>query len=49
MSLDGATLIKDRSMCEELCRKRAYLEKLIIGRDVDVDRCVKRCIGFAAR
>lgn len=41
--------IKTRSMCEELCRKRAYLERLLLGRDIDVDRCVKRCIGFAAR
>jgi hypothetical protein len=36
-------------MCEELCRKRAYLERLLVERDIDVDRCVKRCMDFAAR
>jgi hypothetical protein len=47
MSLDGATLIKDRSMCEELCRKRAYLEKLLADREINLERCVKICTAMA--
>jgi len=29
--------------CRELCEKRAYMEKMIADRDLDVEKCVKIC------
>jgi hypothetical protein len=35
--------VKRREMCRELCSRRAYLEKLLLGRDIDIEKCVKMC------
>jgi hypothetical protein len=37
--------VKRREMCWELCSRRAYLEKLLLGKDIDIEKCVKMCIG----
>ena len=29
--------------CRELCEKRAYMEKMIADRDLDVEKCIKIC------
>jgi hypothetical protein len=29
--------------CEELCRKRVYLEKLLTSRETSYERCVEIC------
>jgi hypothetical protein len=33
--------------CEELCRKRVYLEKILRGTETDYDRCVEICRAVA--
>jgi len=35
-----------KSKCEELCRKRIELEKLLGLRPTDLDRCVMICRAF---
>jgi len=42
--MDMATLrIPDESGCEELCRKRVYLEKMLRGTETDYERCLEIC------
>jgi len=36
-----------KSECEELCRKRVELEKLLGLRPADFERCVKICRAFS--
>jgi hypothetical protein len=36
-----------RDECRKLCEKRAWLEKTLACRDVDVEKCVRICTAFA--
>jgi hypothetical protein len=35
--------VKRREMCRELCSRRAQLERLLLGRDIDIEKCIKIC------
>lgn len=37
-----------RGECEELCRKRGELERLLGVKEVDFDKCVRICRAFAS-
>jgi len=38
-----------RDECRKLCEERAWLEKTVAGRDVDVEKCVRICMAFAVK
>jgi hypothetical protein len=37
-----------KNKCEELCKKRIELEKLLGLKPVELEKCVKICRAFAA-
>jgi hypothetical protein len=39
--------IPDERECEELCRKRVYLEKMLRGIEVGYERCLEICRAVA--
>lgn len=40
--------VRRRGECEELCRRRVELERLLGVKEVDFDKCVRVCRAFAS-
>jgi hypothetical protein len=46
MDMDTLRIPAERE-CEELCRKRVYLEKMLRGIEVGYERCLEICRAVA--
>jgi hypothetical protein len=40
--------LRGKEECEELCRKRIAIEKTLVVREVDYEKCVRICKAFAS-
>jgi hypothetical protein len=35
--------------CEELCKKRIQIEKILVARETDYEKCIRICRAFALK
>jgi hypothetical protein len=44
-----ALKLRGKEECEELCRKRIAIEKILGVREIDYEKCVRICKAFALK
>jgi hypothetical protein len=44
-----ALRLRRKEECEELCKKRIAIEKVLGAREIDYEKCVRICKAFALK